>query len=740
MITQRTRATTHAVPVCPPRRVVVANYSGYIVGDDAIFEALLAKLHRVFGGDVIIDALTAMPDRTRDRYAVDEVEHLYDFGRSPRSRRRVREMIGRADLLVIGGGDIVEGQLAQVALVALARLLQTPVLYAGVGVLLPSGKRRQQMLRWSAGQARYIATRDAESENLLRDLGVRGKTLLTLPDLAVDLEQPLPGAGRRLLAEAGIVGSRPYVALNLRAPDTGQYAMGWPDAQYDMIADVCRDLVDQGGYDIVGIPLISAVARPPLPPGTPADDELMLALEARIGRPGRVHVLRGDYRPGEVAALLSEAELAVGMRLHFLLLAATCGTPVVGLSYARKVSAFMQSVDLRRFCLDISDLDATALETAIADALAQRHEIERGLAMWRGAARGRLSALESALANVASAASSRSRVRQIAGDQIARVLLAAVHMYGRLREGHLMHAEAIPMSTSRSHKDLLEVWRESLVVDGYTDPRESALHELALYFNMTPEQAHERCLHWEQDSVAEWEAQRRDTPEGLLDFYRTQQSWIFDTVWYHAQQYYEVQPPESVMIGERLSNVSPGKHLDFGAGPGSTSLFFHRLGWEVSLADISTTLQAFSKWRLERRGIAATYYDTSTDALPDDTFDLITACDVMVHVPDPRETLRQLYRALKVGGYLVFNVDARPKPSRETQWHLYPYAYPILRPVRAAGFARLPQLEFFHVYQKVANNSPARVRTVSVLDTCRYNLLVSKVGDVVRAVKARRRG
>ncbi|GAC1454829.1 MAG: hypothetical protein PVSMB4_15400 [Ktedonobacterales bacterium] len=157
----------------------------------------------------------------------------------------------------------------------------------------------------------------------------------------------------------------------------------------------------------------------------------------------------------------------------------------------------------------------------------------------------------------------------------------------------------------------------------------------------------------------------------------------------------------------------------------------------MSLADISTTLQAFSKWRLDRRGISATYYDTSTDALPDNTFDLITACDVMVHVPDPRATLLQLNRALKVGGYLVFNVDARPKPSRETQWHLYPYAFPILRPVRAVGFARHPRLEFFHVYQKVANNSPARVRAVTLYDTCRYNLVVSKLGDVVRAVKAR---
>lgn len=290
----------------------------------------------------------------------------------------------------------------------------------------------------------------------------------------------------------------------------------------------------------------------------------------------------------------------------------------------------------------------------------------------------------------------------------------------------------------RSRSDLLEIWRESLVGDdGYTDPRTSALNELALYFNMTPEQARDRCLHWEEDSIVEWEAASRDTPEGLLDFYRTQKSWIFDTTWYQAQQYYEEMPAESVMIAERLSKmgVQPGQHLDFGAGPGGTSLFFHRLGWHVSLADISPTLQDFARWRLTRRGIEATYYDTSKEKLPQNAFDVITCCDVMVCVDNPRETLARLHSALKVGGYLFFNVDSRPRPSRETQWHLYRWAYPILRPVRSIGFAQLPKLEFFHVYRKLAQNSTARIAMVALYDRCRYNLLVSRAGQVVRDVK-----
>jgi len=208
-------------------------------------------------------------------------------------------------------------------------------------------------------------------------------------------------------------------------------------------------------------------------------------------------------------------------------------------------------------------------------------------------------------------------------------------------------------------------------------------------------------------------------------------------MWYHAQQYKEDQPAESVMIAERLEGVPVGKALDFGAGPGSTSLFFHKLGWQVGLAYISTTLQEFARWRFKQRSISADFYDTSREELPAEACDVITACDVMVHVPDPRLTLQQLHRAIKPGGLLFFNVDSRPKPTRETQWHLYPYAYPVLRPVRAVGFDREPRLEFFHVFRKAPLNPPNRVRAVTIYDTLRYNIVVSKIGQVVREVRAR---
>jgi 2-polyprenyl-3-methyl-5-hydroxy-6-metoxy-1,4-benzoquinol methylase len=288
---------------------------------------------------------------------------------------------------------------------------------------------------------------------------------------------------------------------------------------------------------------------------------------------------------------------------------------------------------------------------------------------------------------------------------------------------------------TNQRQELLDIWRRCLTMGTGANPHDAVVAELSEYFHLPPQQVRHRCLHWEQESVEEWQARDRSTPEGLLDFYQTQTSWVFDTMWYHANQCDGIAPAESVEIALRISHLKPGYHLDFGAGPGSSSLFFHELGWQVALADVSTTFQDFAKWRLQRHGVQATFYDNSKEDLPHETFDLITAFDVMVHVPNIAATLAQLHRSLKMGGYLIFNIDNLPKTAI-TEWHLYEDQYPILGQVRRTGFRRHPKITYFHVYQKV-NRSPLGAQWITLYDLLRYNRYVTAVGNQVRALKRR---
>jgi 2-polyprenyl-3-methyl-5-hydroxy-6-metoxy-1,4-benzoquinol methylase len=288
----------------------------------------------------------------------------------------------------------------------------------------------------------------------------------------------------------------------------------------------------------------------------------------------------------------------------------------------------------------------------------------------------------------------------------------------------------MPPHSQLSRDDLFELWRHALTMDHTSDPTDAVVSELAEYFQLPEDEVRRRCIQWEDESVAEWQTNDRSTPEGLREFYQTQVSWIFDTMWYHANQFHRTAPAESVEIAWGLRALRPGHHLDFGAGPGTSSIFFSLLGWQVSLADISTSFQEFAKWRLKRHGVAATYYDNSRDEFPNESFDLITAFDVMVHVPNIPEALEKLHRALKPSGYFVFNIDNLPCTPR-TAWHLYEDQYPILGKMRRTGFKRHRKITYFHVYQK-CERSPFGMRLVRSYDRMRYNRYVTFVGNHVR--------
>jgi polysaccharide pyruvyl transferase WcaK-like protein len=58
----------------------------------------------------------------------------------------------------------------------------------------------------------------------------------------------------------------------------------------------------------------------------------------------RCQVLHGTYRPQQVLDMVSRLDLAIGMRLHFLIFAALAGIPLLPLPYAGKVFDFAQQI------------------------------------------------------------------------------------------------------------------------------------------------------------------------------------------------------------------------------------------------------------------------------------------------------------------------------------------------------------------------------------------------------------
>jgi SAM-dependent methyltransferase len=269
-------------------------------------------------------------------------------------------------------------------------------------------------------------------------------------------------------------------------------------------------------------------------------------------------------------------------------------------------------------------------------------------------------------------------------DRVVRVLLRE-EVRGQGRHVDPEDPGTAPPSTVAPPSANRSVFADVLRPPGGGPVREGVVGDLAEYHGLDPDAVVKRCLTWEDESVEEWRAAPRDTPAGITDFYNTVESWSFDLLWYAYLQTEGYAYPETVVVADRLGPPPAGaRMLDLGSGAGVTAQFFAALGYQVTLADISTPLLTFARWRLDRRGVPATYVQLPAD-LPEAHFDLVTALDVMAHVPDAAETAARLHRALRPGGTFVANFDVR-RHSPQNAWHLYEDDLPLRWAVERAGF------------------------------------------------------
>lgn len=279
----------------------------------------------------------------------------------------------------------------------------------------------------------------------------------------------------------------------------------------------------------------------------------------------------------------------------------------------------------------------------------------------------------------------------------------------------------------------MALYRDALRLPKVSDLREAVLDDLGTHYGFSARECVERCLHWEEWSVQEWQEHERATADEIAAFYHSTKSWSFDLLWYAYLQAEGHAYPVSVAIANSL--VRPDSrtpsHLDFGSGIGATSQLFRRLGYETSLADISTSLLEFARFRLERRGEDAIYIDLNVRSLEPERYDIITAVDTLVHIPDLPAALEMLHRALKPGGLLFANLDTRPA-TPENAWHLYSDDLALRWQMHRTGFEPVEGIDHMaHQYRKVATTGLAHL----IRGGRDYVLLRSPLRPLYRSLK-----
>jgi len=117
--------------------------------------------------------------------------------------------------------------------------------------------------------------------------------------------------------------------------------------------------------------------------------------------------------------------------------------------------------------------------------------------------------------------------------------------------------------------------------------------------------------------------------------------------------------------------ITKGRVLDVGSASGLFLMEAANAGWEIFGVEPSEELCAVSRENLSGRGqIECATLENSTLRPP---FDVVTLWDVLEHVPDPVQFLKECRELVNRGGYLFLNVpdlDSREAKILGSRWPL----------------------------------------------------------------------
>lgn len=314
-----TREPGPAIGIC-------GSYGGLNVGDEAILTVALEQLRATIPG-AELTVFTRCVEHTRQHY---DVERVIDARGADRDELAAE--LERLDLLLLGGGGILYDREAECYL-HLPRIAQdigvvTATYAIGAGPLERRDERRSVAEVLNGMQ--QITVRDASARRLLEEIGVEREITVTA-DPALLLE-PSP-APPRALEHEGIQGDRHLVGMSVREPGAAVTNLG-EGVYHRLLAHAADFVADRFDANVLFVPMEGK------------DIGEAQRVIAEMGLPERASVLRGAYGPRELLGIISELEMAIGMRLHFLIFAALAGVPLLALPYASKVTAFLERIGL----------------------------------------------------------------------------------------------------------------------------------------------------------------------------------------------------------------------------------------------------------------------------------------------------------------------------------------------------------------------------------------------------------
>ena len=160
-------------------------------------------------------------------------------------------------------------------------------------------------------------------------------------------------------------------------------------------------------------------------------------------------------------------------------------------------------------------------------------------------------------------------------------------------EQHELSVEAFTREQERLLAQYRQTWEDALLLQGHRDLRQSLLTELGLYTQCSDlAEIERRCTQAVATLKQEWQATvRSDERQSIERFYDESRTTMYELMWWHSLRD-DASPLAYVTALHFAQQRGCRRYLDFGAGVGSGGILFAHHGFDVTLADISSTLLA----------------------------------------------------------------------------------------------------------------------------------------------------
>jgi polysaccharide pyruvyl transferase CsaB len=294
-------------------RFLLSGYYGFgNLGDEALLCVIVSQLKARYPyGE--IDVLSAQPEQTAHELRVDA---------TPRwDAKAVRRAIDRADVVISGGGGLLQN----------ATSLRSLVYYAGIIRAAARANRKAMIFAQSIGPL------DFWGRALVKEC-CKGVNAATVRDKrSAQTLAPLLPSGTRLeqTADPVFLYDAPEEEIDLSAEGLGpdadplvvvsvRKAAGMKD-RLDVVARAADRLANQHGARVAFLPI----------GGAPDAEVSTLIIRKCKSAP----VLLPECTLERAANIIRRAKAVVGMRLHALILAARYGVPFLAIPYDPKVVA-----------------------------------------------------------------------------------------------------------------------------------------------------------------------------------------------------------------------------------------------------------------------------------------------------------------------------------------------------------------------------------------------------------------